>query len=128
MLEYSLVDSKRKINAALIYMNAHIHERFDLKSVSEAANTSEYYFIRVFKEIVGETPGRFFRKLKVDAIDRRLREDPEQNLTDLALSFGYSSSSVLTREFRTFIGHNPKTCKSHFQAQISNNMQIEGNI
>lgn len=96
-------------------MRQHITEPFSLDALAAQAAVSPDYFIRIFRKIVGTTPGRYFRREKLLEIDRRLQADPEANLTDLAFAFGYSSSSVLTREYKTFLGTLPRACKTLLQ-------------
>jgi len=115
MLEYSLIDAHRRVDRALSYMREHTTEPFNLKQVSAVAAVSPDYFIRLFRKVVGTTPGLYFRREKLLEIDRRLQSDPEANLTSLAFAFGYSSSSVLTREYKTFLGTLPRACKSLLQ-------------
>ena len=115
MLENSLLDAHRRIDRALDYMRDHLAQPFQLQKLASVAAVSPDYFIRVFKNVMGMTPGRYFRREKLLEIDRRLQADPEANLTDLAFEFGYSSSSVLTREYKTFLGTLPRACKTLLQ-------------
>lgn len=114
MLEYALDEARARVQRSLLYMKAHLEEPFDLGKASQAAALSPSYFIRVFKRLEGETPGKRFRRLRFAAMDRLIAEDPGRSLTELAMRFGFSSPGALTREFRAFVGSSPSTCKTFF--------------
>jgi len=87
--------------------------------LSQAASLSQFYFARLFKAMIGDTPIRFFRRRKVMRADEHLAQNPEIDLTVLALKFGYSSQSALTRDSRTLLGFLPGVCRSEFQREKS---------
>ena len=128
MLEYSPPDAERRIQQVLAFMVEHILEGFDLEAAAAAASESKFYLIRLFRQVTGDTPGVFFRKLKIIHIDKYLQEHPDISLTDLAYRYGYSSSGVLSREYRRFMGVLPKVCRAEFQKDRSNILQIPDNI
>jgi len=120
MVKLALLDTERRIERALALMDLEIESRPRLAALSRAASLSPFYFVRLFKEVTGETPLRYFRRLKVQRADEFLRANPETDLTALALKFGYSSQSALTRAFRIFLGCVPGRCRTYFQSEHSN--------
>jgi AraC family transcriptional regulator len=108
-------------------MNSQIEGHPSLADLSEAASLSPFYFVRLFKSMTGDTPLHYFRRLKALRTDKYLAENPEIDLTALALKFGYSSQSALTRDFRTLLGFLPGVCRNEFQKEKSNFLPKEGN-
>lgn len=108
-------------------MDAEIEGRPSLARLSEAAALSPFYFVRLFKAVTGETPLRYFRLRKVLKVDEYLEKNPETDLTELALKFGYSSQSALNRDFKALLGRLPGVCRTEFQRRQSNFRQKQSN-
>lgn len=116
----AILDTERRLRRAMDLMEQEIEGRPSIAALSQVAALSPYYFIRLFKTATGETPARYFRRRKVERADEYLSQHPETDLTELALKFGYSSQSALTRDFRALLGFLPGACRSKFQREQSN--------
>src|SRR5580704_5929436 len=61
---------------------------------------AEFHFHRIFGAISGETLNNFTNRLRLEKAARLLRFS-DQNLTDIALDCGFSSSATFSRAFRS---------------------------
>lgn len=98
---------RKRVDAAMDYVEAHLDEELDLAAVAEAANFSKFHFHRIFLAAVGETPRAFVRRLRLEKARRRLGTRPDLNVTDLALSLGFSSGANFARAFGSRFGRPP---------------------
>ena len=70
---YAMSDSvkyTKQVNLVLDYINAHINEEFDLKSLAQKTSLSAYHFHRIFTTIMGETLAKYImrRRLEIASI------------------------------------------------------------
>ena len=93
-----------RVNRAIDYVRANLTGDLCLETVARVASFSPYHFHRVFKSVVGETINAYVRRLRVQSAASQLITDPEQTITGIAVSCGYSSPSAFAREFRQHFG------------------------
>ena len=87
-----------KLEKSSINMNA--------KEAAKFCNLSQGYFSKVFKAVAGMTFHEYTRKLKIKEA-QRLLACTDNNITDIAYSLGYCSSSFFTKDFKTVNGITP---------------------
>ncbi len=76
-----------------------------LSQISEAAQVSPYYLIRLFKRSCGQTPFEFLRNYRVERSKELMRSD--DSLTEIALATGFYDQSHFIRSFRAVTGWSP---------------------
>lgn len=82
---------------------------FDLPSVAalaEAECVHVDHLIRTFREVYGETPGLFARRLRARAAAREIIAGA-RSLAGIAARSGYADQSHMTRELRRFLSTTP---------------------
>lgn len=77
-----------------------------LDELSQNFNLSKYYLTRIFKNYYGISPIHYHQKLRMEHIREAILYT-NQNLGDIAESFGYESASVFSRAFRASEGISP---------------------
>lgn len=93
------------VNAVIEYINQHLGEDIDLKSLARISNFSPFYFHRIMKAFLGEPIGTFIVRTRTEAAARLLRYS---NIPIATLPIvGYSSPSSLSKVFRQFYGISP---------------------
>src|SRR5689334_5629349 len=100
-------DHRPRIERAVRYIAEHLAEPLTTAEVARVANTSEFHFHRIFAAAVGEPPGRFVTRLRLERAALRLAYEPELSVTEIALSSGYSSISNFTKAFSSWFGFPP---------------------
>lgn len=100
------MDSLKKMNEALSYIEENLAEEIDFKEVAQLACCSEYHFQRMFSFLAGVSLSEYIRRrrLSVAAFDL-LHSD--MRIIDIAVKYGYSSPDSFTRAFQVLHGITP---------------------
>ena len=112
--------------AAQTVMNEQYAGSLTLRTIAAAVGSSPYHLCRIFRRETGSPLHHYLNRLRLRASLERLA-DGERDLTDLALSVGFSDHSHFTNAFRGEFGIPP----SRFRAlatttrirQTSKNLQ-----
>ena len=94
------------VNVVIEYINQHLGEDIDLKSLARVTNFSPFYFHRIMKAFLGEPIGTFIVRTRTEAAARMLRYS-DIPIADIAYRIGYSSPSSLSKVFRQLYGISP---------------------
>jgi AraC family transcriptional regulator len=106
----------RKLKRAIDFIDHHISEeggRLALGDLAKEVGMSYYHFSRAFKQSMGSSPTQYIAERRVDRA-RKLLEETEQPIAEVALRAGFSSQSHFTTTFHKMTGLTPKT----FRARI----------
>jgi len=96
-----------RIERAIAFILEHIEEPLTLAEVARAAYVSPYHFHRLFSAATREPVGRFITRKRLQLAALRLAYEPDRDVTDIALSSGYSSPSNFTKAFSAYFGCSP---------------------
>lgn len=99
-------DYIQRINKVVAYINDHLDESLDLKTLAEVAALSEFHFHRVFKALKGETIGAHISRLRIEAAARLLRYSA-LSIEDIAFNIGYEAPAALSKAFKNQYGISP---------------------
>ena len=99
-------DYTQRINKVVAYINDHLDESLDLKTLAEVAALSEFHFHRVFKALKGETIGAHISRLRIEAAARLLRYSA-LSIEDIAFNIGYEAPAALSKAFKNQYGITP---------------------
>lgn len=94
------------VNEVVEYINQHLGEEIDLKSLAKITIFSPFYFHRIMRAFLGEPIGTFIVRTRTEAAARLLRYS-DLPIADIAYRIGYSSPSSLSKVFRQFYGISP---------------------
>jgi AraC family transcriptional regulator len=89
-------------------MREQLAQPFDLASMADLAELSEFHFSRVFKQSTGLSPSHYFIRLRMEEA-RRLLSETDDAIIDIALAVGYNSPSHFAAVFRKHAGVPPST-------------------
>ena len=99
-------DYIQRINKVVAYINDHLDESLDLKTLAEVAALSEFHFHRVFKALKGESIGAHISRLRIEAAARLLRYSA-LSIEDIAFNIGYEAPAALSKAFKNQYGVTP---------------------
>ena len=99
-------DYTQRINKVVAYINDHLDESLDLKTLAEVAALSEFHFHRVFKALKGESIGVHISRLRIEAAARLLRYSA-LSIEDIAFNIGYEAPAALSKAFKNQYGISP---------------------
>ncbi len=94
----------------------HLEADNSVEALAVRANMSPRNFSRVFRRETGRTPARFVERLRVDAA-RRLLEESNKSLEEIAASCGFGGVSTMRRSFAKLLQVAPSSYRERFLAQ-----------
>ncbi|MDR2138075.1 MAG: AraC family transcriptional regulator, partial [Tannerella sp.] len=90
-------------NTAVSFIREHLHEAISLGDLAGAVHISEFHFHRIFKAMLGECPGRYIQRLRMEKAALKLTAT-DRTLTEIAEQTGYQSPQALSKAFRKYYG------------------------
>lgn len=88
------------------YIDDHCTEDLNLEEVAAMCGYSKYHFSRLFKQFTNVSFYKYLSQKRI-AKAAELLADPEQTISDVALSSGFSSHSSFIRMFKLIKGCTP---------------------
>lgn len=107
-----LNEYSNRIHHVLHYIRMNLRQPLTLEELAEVASFSPYHFHRIFKCIVGESPGEYTRKMRVEKAASLLMSKPRMSMTEIALECGFSGSSQFAKAFKAVKGVNATLFRS----------------
>ena len=98
-----------RIEAAILYLEAHFRDQPELGAVAEAVGLSPHHFQRLFRRWAGVSPKRFGQYLTLDYAKAQL--EASASILDAAYDAGLSGPSRLHDLFVTYEAMSPGTFK-----------------
>src|SRR4029453_96378 len=86
-------------------MLAGLSDHQSLTSTAREVGMSTFYFARVFRELVGQSPHQYLLRARLAHASRLLRQGA--SVTEAALNSGFGNLSHFTRTFQSHFGVAP---------------------
>jgi AraC family carnitine catabolism transcriptional activator len=103
----ALMSSRNPVLIATVtLMNRHIDDPLPMDELAEAAGYSRRHLERLFRDATGQTPGDFYRNLRLDR-GRNLLTTTELSLQEIAMACGFGSVSHFSKSFKARYGTTP---------------------
>ena len=91
----------------------HPAEDHAVARLAERVSMSPRNFSRVFAREVGQSPGRFVERVRVESARRRL-EESSGSVDDVASDVGFGTAETMRRAFLRQIGVGPAAYRERF--------------
>ena len=98
------------INIVLQYIEKNYMENITVEKLSEMANLSKYYFLRLFKKTTGRSLIDYINFIRINKAEYML-EKTDGNITEIAFSCGFNDANYFSRVFRKYKGKPPSAMK-----------------
>jgi transcriptional regulator GlxA family with amidase domain len=95
-----------------VWMLEHLDAPLSVDRLADRLAMSARNFARVFAHEFGTAPARYLRQLRMEAA-RRLLEQTDHTLTQVAIACGFRSADVMRRAFRRVLGTTPLRYRRH---------------
>lgn len=99
---------------ALDYLTTHLSEAISIADLAAICDLSRSYFIRAFKETLGETPHRWLVNYRIEKAKELLPQD--LSIAEVALSCGFADQSHLNKVFTALVGKTPGQFRQNARA------------
>lgn len=106
------------VSKARAYIAANLGNALTLTEVARAANTSAFYFCKIFKAAVGVTFTDYVARTRVEKTKQALL-DPNVRVSEAAYAAGFQSLSQFNRVFRRITGESPSAYREHLHGSRS---------
>lgn len=93
--------------AILVWIEQRLDDPLTLDDIASQARLSPYHFSRLFTARMGRSVIAHIRGRRLIKAARRLIEEPELKLVDLAFDCGFESQEPFTRAFKRLFGVSP---------------------
>lgn len=109
------MDSLKRMNEALGYIEENLENDIDLKEVAKIALCSEYHFQRMFSFLAGATLSEYIRRRRLTLAAFELNKS-NIRVIDTAVKYGYSSADSFSRAFQGLHGITPSKARNNGQS------------
>jgi len=106
---------RERIERTLLYIQNHLGEDLKLDELAHEACFSTFHFHRIFTAFVGESPGEFVQRLRIEWAAIKLQNTRDE-VTRIALDVGYETPAAFGRAFKKRFNCSPL----EFRAQKRN--------
>jgi len=96
----------RQVRLARDAMDRDWAQPLDLAAVAARAGYSRTYFVKLFREVYGETPGQYLSRRRVERAQELLRS-ANLTITEICMLVGFSSLGTFTTKFKRQVGMTP---------------------
>jgi AraC-like DNA-binding protein len=98
-----------------VWMAEQLDRPLSVDILADRLAMSARNFARMFARELGTTPGRYVLQLRVEAA-RRLLEQTDKTLRQVAIASGFRSVDVMRRAFLRALGTTPLRYRLYFQS------------
>ena len=99
-----------KILKAVLYMHAHLEDEITLDELANEVFLEKTYFLKRFKSVVGFTPMKYARLIKMDKA-KELLTYSDKNITQISDMLGFKSVHHFSNSFSRDVGVSPTVYK-----------------
>ena len=110
-------DYVQRINKVVAYINNHLDETLDLKTLANEAALSDFHFHRIFKALKGEAIGAYITRLRLEATARLLLYTA-LTIEEIAFNIGYETPASLSKAFKKQYGISPTEYRTNKDTYI----------
>ena len=120
-------DYIQRINKVVAYINNHLDETLELKTLANEAALSDFHFHRIFKALKGEAIGGYITRLRLEATARLLRYTA-LTIEEIAFNIGYETPASLSKAFKKQYGISPTEYRTNKDTYIMKKEIINPNL
>jgi len=92
-------------------LGTNLDESADGNALARDAHYSRFHFQRMFRQVIGETPGSCQRRLRLERAAYLLLQS-DRSVTEIAFESGFASHAGFSRAFRKVAGVSPNQFRS----------------
>ncbi|MEV4005049.1 helix-turn-helix transcriptional regulator [Actinomadura sp. NPDC049753] len=96
----------RRMRLARDAMDREWAEPLDVSAVAARAGYSRYHFVRLFREVYGETPGAYLTRRRIERAQDLLRT-ANLTVTEICMQVGFTSLGTFCTRFKQQTGTTP---------------------
>ncbi|MBO9476339.1 helix-turn-helix domain-containing protein [Shimia sp. R11_0] len=102
----------RLVNRALAVMQEHLEHPLTIAQVAARAGATQKTLEHRMRRELGAVPATVYRRLRLNLV-RKLVEETDLSVAEIALRAGYASPAAMTRAFRAAFGTTPRALRQN---------------
>lgn len=110
-----------RIKAMLSYIQEHIQEELTIAVIAQSAAISESECLCCFRDMLGTTPIRYVRQLRIQR-SVELLESTDLKISEIGALCGFQEMSYFSKSFRDAKGCTPKEYRQEMQSLKGTNI------
>lgn len=110
-----------RINRVTNYIDKNVNSPINLATLAGIANFSPFHFHRIFTILTGETPNAYLQRTRMEKAARRLLNEPDISISEVAWSYGFNSVSLFSRTFSIYFGATAKEFRKQGKSIFAHN-------
>ncbi|MBC3759126.1 AraC family transcriptional regulator [Hyunsoonleella sp. SJ7] len=95
-----------RLNVIIEYINNHLEERIDIKTLADLSHFSPFHFHRISRALLGEPIGKYISRMRIETGAKLLRYSNEP-VENIAYSVGFETPSSFSKAFKSHLGISP---------------------
>jgi YesN/AraC family two-component response regulator len=100
-------EAQRLVRKAMAFIHEHYADSISRRDIAQHVSIAEDYLTYCFRQELGTTPMKYLQRYRVNRA-RQLLKDSEKNITEIALTVGFSDSGYFSRIFHRETGMSPE--------------------
>jgi AraC-like DNA-binding protein len=96
------------------FIREHQSEALSLSRVAKAANSSTFYFCKMFKKVTGVNFTHYVSRVRIEKA-RDLLLNPNLRISEIAYEVGFQSLTHFNRVFKKLLGQSPSEYRDHLK-------------
>ncbi len=113
------IELYQRVHHAREYIEDQLSSPLRLENIAKAAALSKHHFLRLFKQLLGETPYRYIQRRRLEEF-RELLLSENISITGACYQVGFSDLSDCSRLFKREYGLSPRKFRETKHKNISN--------
>ena len=97
----------KRIELICDYIRRHYQQKLVLEKLSEKVHLSPFYFQRLFKKEMNESPTNYINRVRLERAGHLLKAGTAYSMAQIAEDCGFSSAAVFNRAFKQRFGVSP---------------------
>ncbi len=108
------VAGRHEVEPALSHIERHLGEPLTNDRLADLCHYSTDHFAKVFKRVVGQTPGRYIAERRV-ALAAQALAFTDRSIDDIARSLGFGNRFYFSRAFKRRLGTPPAAYRANIR-------------
>jgi len=97
---------QKDVEGNVVYMREHFAENISVEQLAERCHLSKYYYIKMFKAYIGQSPYDYLINIRLQHAQKLLL-GTEQTVEEIAIASGFSESKNFIACFKKKVGITP---------------------
>lgn len=105
------------VSRARQYIGEHYNEKLSLARVAKVANTSSFYFCKMFKKVTGLNFTHYVARVRIERA-KNLLLNPNLRVSEIAFEVGFQSLTHFNRVFKKIVGLAPTEYRARVMRSV----------